>query len=105
VLIRTVPAPTGLLVEFEAPVEHRCPYADETDHDVVRVTWHTTNGWTLEFHDLLAFLREFRDLEISREDLAHAIRVGTSEHLDTHVELDSRQGVATISIVSSSRDE
>lgn len=69
----TVACEARTTVTYTGPLVHRCPYADETDHGTVTITWFT-DGATLELHGLAAWLRTWGDVTTSHETLTDRIR-------------------------------
>jgi len=78
----TVPA-ADVTVVITSPITHRCPYADETDHGHIDLTWRCA-GRTLELHSLRAWLDEWAVSVISHENLTDVILhiLGTIEGIE-----------------------
>ncbi|WP_433635563.1 hypothetical protein [Nocardia sp. CA-120079] len=68
-----VPAPAGVYAYAEAPIQHRCPFIDESDDGTVWLAWESSTDYTLELQSLAAYLEGFRDMKISHEELTHRI--------------------------------
>jgi NADPH-dependent 7-cyano-7-deazaguanine reductase QueF len=76
--VRTVPCQPVVTVTTSAPLQHRCPFANETDKGTARITW-TTAGETVELHALAEWLGSLAGEVISHEDITEAIRAELGE--------------------------
>jgi NADPH-dependent 7-cyano-7-deazaguanine reductase QueF len=62
-------------------ITHLCPFADETDHGTITVTyrpWHHE----IELHSFADYLDSFADTKISHEELTRQIRSELDEWVD-----------------------
>lgn len=59
-------------VSVSGPIQHLCPYKDETDNGVVTIVWRSEST-TFEMHSLSEFLAFWRNKRISHEELADEI--------------------------------
>lgn len=73
----TVDCPADVAMSATGPIQHLCPYVDETDNGTIAIGW-TCEGQTVELHSLRRYLDGFAESRISHEELvdrvAHDVR-------------------------------
>ena len=71
--VKTVHSGTDVTVTASGELRHVCPYANELDLGHVTIAWRTA-GQTYELHSLAEYLRDFKDAEMSHEEITDRIR-------------------------------
>lgn len=60
-------------VTASAEIEHRCPHVEEVDKGTVTMSWMVTEQ-TIELHSLAEYVRSWKDVRISHEELTATIQ-------------------------------
>lgn len=83
----TVPCDNDVTVTVTRPLQHLCPFKDETDNGTITIHW-AADGASFELHSLAAYLDAFATSQMSHESITDRIR---------H-DLSSTPGVTCVSV-------
>ncbi len=61
------------MVTASSDIEHRCPHVDEVDKGTVTISWMVTEC-TIELHSLAEYIRGWKDVRVSHEELTATIQ-------------------------------
>lgn len=70
--VEYVACPKAVTMTIYVPLEHECPYRDETDRGHVTITWQT-KGSSIELHSLREYLAGLGTSKISHEAITDLI--------------------------------